>query len=97
MGVKDAGKKIKKMSYQKLQANKAKSVTVSDTDNIELLTGRGNRGCVLFVGTGGDLRVLTEGGDDVVFKNVADGSFLPVQVVRVFSTNTTASDILALW
>jgi len=84
------------MSYQKLQSSQVKSITASDTENFQYET-QNNRGAVLFVGTGGDLRVLTSSGDDVVFKNVADGSFLPVQVVRVFSTNTTASDILALW
>ena len=53
--------------------------------------------CVLYVATGGDLRVLTAGGDDVVFAGFPDGGFLPVNVVRVFATNTTASGILALW
>ena len=56
-----------------------------------------NNGCVLYVGTGGNLRVLTAGGDDVVFIGVGDGTFLPVNVVRVFSTNTGASNILALF
>ena len=84
------------MSYQKLQSSQVKSITPSDTENFQYET-QNNRGAVLFIGTGGDLRVLTSSGDDVVFKNVADGSFLPVQVVRVFSTNTTASDIIALW
>lgn len=56
-----------------------------------------NEGCVLYVGTGGNLRVLTHGGDDVVFANVLGGTFLPVQVLKVFGTNTTASNIVALW
>lgn len=84
------------MSYQKLQSSQVKSITPSDTENFQYKT-QVNRGAVLYVGTGGDLRVLTYSGDDVVFKNVANGSFLPVQVVKVFSTNTTASDIIALW
>ena len=85
------------MSYQKLQVNKAITVTPSDTDDIEISQGVKSRGCVLYAGTGGDLRVLTEGGDDVVFKNLLDGSFLPVQIIKVYSTDTTATDILALW
>ena len=57
-----------------------------------------NPGCVLYVGTGGDVRVLTASGADLTFSNVADGTFLPVQVKRVFSTGSTGSaDILALW
>lgn len=88
------------MSYQKLQANRASSVTPSDTVNIPSLSsesGTPNRGCVLYIGTGGDLKVLTIGGDEVTFTNFQDGSFLPVQVVRVFETGTTASNIIALW
>ncbi len=57
-----------------------------------------NPGCVLYVGTGGDVRVLTASGADLTFSNVADGTFLPVQVKRVFSTGSSGSaDILALW
>ena len=88
------------MAYQKLQANRASVVVASDTVNIPSISsenGRGNNGCVLYVGTGGNLRVLTAGGDDVVFTGFPDGGFLPVNVVRVFLTNTTASNIVALW
>jgi len=88
------------MAYQKLQASRAAVVTLSDTVDIPSVSnqnGRGNNGCVLYVGTGGDLRVLTAGGDDVVFTGFPDGGFLPVNVVRVFLTNTTASNIVALW
>jgi hypothetical protein len=88
------------MSYQKLQANRAAAVTPSNTANIPSLSseaGTPNRGCVLYVGTKGNLKVLTVGGDEVTFTNFQDGSFLPVQVVRVYSTGTTASNIIALW
>ena len=56
-----------------------------------------NPGCVLYVGTGGDLRVLTSSGADLTFVGIPDGSFLPVQVKRVFSTGTDADNIIALW
>ena len=56
-----------------------------------------NEGCVLYVGTGGNIRVLTHGNDDVTFANIVGGSFLPVQVLKVFSTGTVAADIVALW
>jgi len=84
------------MSFLKLQARKAQDVTPSDTENISL-DNADNRGSVLYIGTGGNLKVKTSSGDDVIFKNIADGVFLPVQVVRVFSTETTATDIIALW
>lgn len=51
----------------------------------------------LYVGTGGNLRVTTAYGADVVFANVPTGSILPVQVTRVWATNTTASSVIALY
>ena len=87
-------------NLQKLQSSRASVVVASDTVNIPSISsenGRGNNGCVLYVGTGGNLRVLTAGGDDVVFTDLPSGSFLPVNVLRVFLTNTTAADILSLW
>ncbi len=88
------------MAYQKLQAERAAAVTPSDTVNIPCVStadGKGNNGCVLYVGVAGDLKVQTVGGDDVVFTGVLAGSFIPVQVLRVFATGTTATNIVALW
>ena len=56
-----------------------------------------NQGCVLYVGNTGNVRVLTAGNDDVTFVGIPAGAFVPVQVKRVFATNTTATDIVALW
>lgn len=52
----------------------------------------------LFVGTGGDLAVLPvgTGQDEVILKNVANNSYVPLQVQRVLSTGTTAANVLAL-
>ncbi len=88
------------MAYQKLQAGRAAAVTPSNTANIPSVSsqdGSGNNGCVLYVGTKGNLKVMTVGGDEVTFTNIQDGSFIPVQVLKVFSTGTTASNIVALW
>lgn len=85
------------MAYQKLQVGRASAVTPSDTVDIAAVTGGSNNGCVLYVGGGGNLKVLTVGGDEVTFVNIQDGSFLPVHVLRVFSTGTTSTNILALW
>lgn len=88
------------MAYQKLQISRAAAVTPSDTVNIPSVStqdGTGNNGCVLYVGGFGDVRVLTAGGDDVTFVGINGGTFVPVQVLRVFATNTTATSIVAMW
>jgi hypothetical protein len=88
------------MAYQKLQTQRAAAVTPSDTTNIPYVGGDGTTpswACVLYIGDAGNIRVLTEGGDDVIFTGVLAGSFLPVNVVRVFATDTTVLNILALW
>ena len=85
------------MSYQKLQANRAVKVTLSNTDNISEGTEAPKSGVVLYIGTGGDLRVLTVGGDELTFEKIPDGTFFPVQVVRVYESETTATNIIALW
>ena len=85
------------MAYQKLQVGIAASVTPSDTANIPSVSGGTNNGCVLYVGSAGNLRVQTVGGDDVTFNNINTGAFIPVQIVKVYATGTTASNILALW
>lgn len=85
------------MAYQKLQPARASVVTKSDTVDIPNPGGGAVEGCVLFVGTGGILRVLTAGGDDIIFRNVPNGTFIPVQVIRVFASTTNATDIVALW
>jgi len=57
----------------------------------------GNEGFSLFVGTGGNIAVIPASTTDtVILKNVPDSSFIPLQVARVSSTDTTAADIIAL-
>ena len=64
-----------------------------------------NLGCVLYVGGGAvgtptvaaDIAIVTSSGSEVILKRVLPGSFIPVQVKRVKSTGTTATDILAFW
>jgi len=88
------------MAYQKLQGRSAAAVTPSNTSNIPSVStqdGSGNNGCVLYVGGVGNLKVLTVGGNEVTFTNVPTGTFVPVQVLRVFATGTTATNIVAIW
>ena len=51
--------------------------------------------CVLYIGTSGNIKVRTAGGDEVTFVGVS--GFFPVQVIRVLSAGTTATNIVALW
>lgn len=88
------------MSYQKLQAYRAAAVTPSNSTDIPSVStqdGSGNNGCVLYVGGAGNLKVTTAGGDEVTFTGVLAGSFIPVQVIRVWATGTSATSIVALW
>lgn len=88
------------MAYQKLQASRAFSVTPNDNINIPSVSaqgGSGNNGCVLYVGGAGNLDVTTAGGDRISFNGVTGGTFIPVQVVKVWAAGTTATDIVALW
>jgi len=50
---------------------------------------------VLYIGTGGDVKVDTLSGTTVTYKNFADGQFLPVLVTKVYKTGTSASNMLA--
>lgn len=68
-------------------ATRAVAVTPSDT---------GEHNCTaLYIGVSGDVAVVTAAGNAVTFKAAPVG-ILPVQVSRVKSTGTTATDILAL-
>ena len=86
-----------------VSAHNAVAVTKSDTTHFQTTRA-------LYIGTGGNVSVimtdvgLSSSADgtaaqaaDVIFTNVADGTILPIQVNRVLSTGTTASDILALY
>lgn len=50
----------------------------------------------LYVGTGGDVKMDTWGGETVTFANVPVG-VLPVRSRRVYAAGTTASNIVGLY
>ena len=70
-------------------ATSAEAVVVGTT-NVE--------SSALYIGTGGDIEVTPIGSSSsVVFKNIPDGSFLPVIVSSITAgVNTTVSDIVAI-
>jgi hypothetical protein len=58
-----------------------------------------NPGCLIYVGQASDSRVkvTTQGGDVVVFYGLNSGAVLPVRVLRVWETDTSATSLIALW
>jgi hypothetical protein len=68
---------------------------------------RATIGCTLFIGGAGDVnvRMAEQNGNTtsaplaqyVRFKGLGAASFMPIQVVQVKATLTTATDIIALW
>lgn len=70
----------------------AVSITTSDTTDIR--GGQLTRG--IYVGGGGNLSVEMDNGT-VVFVGVVAGAVYPIRVRRVNSTNTTATNLIALF
>jgi hypothetical protein len=57
----------------------------------------GNQGCNLYIGGAGNVKVTTIGGDIVTFTAPTVGQVLPVQVIKLHATGTSATLIDALW
>ena len=74
-------------------ANIAEAVTPSDSagDNWDRPTNG------IYVGGAGDVVVVFQGGTSITFTGVAAGTILPVSAVRIASTSTTASSMVAMW
>lgn len=51
----------------------------------------------LYIGSGGAIKVTTRNGDILTFAGLQTGTILPVYVVRLWSTGTTASLIIGLF
>jgi hypothetical protein len=76
------------------------SVSVVSVGNSFTILSQSEEPAVLYVGTaaaGATLKVRSAGGDDATFVNIQQGSFIPVQVKRVYDTGTTATNIVALF
>lgn len=66
------------------------AVSKSDTDNLTYPAR------AIYVGGAGDVAVLNDEGVSVTFVGVAAGTWIPVKTKRVMSTNTDATDMVAL-
>ena len=68
----------------------AAAVTPHDTNDLS-----GEPYYAVWVGTGGNLKVdMASGTGTVTLNNVASGQLIPIMVERIYSTGTTASDII---
>jgi hypothetical protein len=72
-------------------ATSAAAVTPHNTNDLTYVTR------ALYVGTGGDVKVNMADSGTVTFVGVPTGTTLAVRASRVYSTGTTATDIVALW
>ena len=63
-------------------------ITPNDSTDLAYVT----RG--IWVGTGGNLKVITKGGETVTFTNIPNGTLKEGRYVRVLATGTTASGLV---
>ena len=83
------------MSYEKLLIDlsfPSDAAAVVPADGADL--PRAGR---LFVGGAGAVKVTTIAGTDVIFPGVVAGTVLPVRVKKVFSTGTTATNMVVMY
>ena len=65
------------------------AITPADTDLVQPVRA-------IYVGGSGNLKISDTGGGAVTFSNVPAGVILPVMARRIWSTGTTASNIIGL-
>jgi hypothetical protein len=67
----------------------AAAVTTSDTVRFSP--------SVIYTGSGGTIRVRTAEGSDVTFQSLQPGAILPLRVIQVFASTTTATNIVRIF
>ena len=82
--------------YKRQTLDVANNIFAS-TSKAYAIYGGDQEGAVLYIGGAGNLKVTTVAGDTVTFNALNAGSFFPVLVTKVFSTGSSASNIVALW
>jgi hypothetical protein len=66
------------------------SITGNDSANLQNVA-------VVYVGGSGAVKVTTANGDVVTFSGLLAGTVIPVQVLRVWSTGTTATSLIGIY
>lgn len=80
------------MTKQTQSATGAVSVDVSAADQ-----GFDRAARALYIGGDGDVAVTMSEGQDVTFAGLPAGTILPVNVITVLNTGTTATNIVAMF
>lgn len=68
------------------------ATTFTNSDTVNLPTPS-----VIYVGGSGNVRVTTAQGDDTLFVGLQTGQVIPVQVIRVWATDTSAINLLRIY
>ena len=77
------------MSVHTKTSSHAEAITPHDSTNFDKCRA-------IYIGVSGDVVAIVDG-SAVTFKNAVQGSVLPVEATRVNSTNTTATNLIALY
>ena len=88
-----AAKDLFKSFYTNLESPAEHMFEVTPNDSTELA----NATRAVYVGGAGDLKIKAVGGETVTLVGVAAGSLLPLRVVQILSTGTTATSIVAMY
>lgn len=78
------------MSYLTKPSSHYAAITPSDSTNFDQCRS-------IYVGVAGDVVAVRPDNTAVTFKNAVAGSTLPIEAIRVNSTSTTATDLVALY
>lgn len=72
--------------------------TMAGTNAITAYTDpNANIGCILYIGGAGNVKVRTASGQDVTYIGLNAATWLPVQITKLFSTGTTATNMVVNW
>jgi|TARA_Y100000015_G_C2394840_1_gene92148 hypothetical protein len=74
------------------------NIFTASGDNYQIYS-QSTRGCILYCGGAGDIKLVTAAGDTVEYIGLQAGQFLPIQVVRIEAPTGSdiASNFIAHW
>lgn len=79
--------------HESLSSPKGGAFSITPNDSADLAIGA----TAIYIGSDGNITVDTSFGDTVAFVGVLSGTVLPVRARRVYSTGTTASNLVGLY